>query len=305
LQKEFFQLIIKEIFNPDFGMFILEQETRSYYFRSLSNELREFELIGTILGLAIYNGVILDIHFPDVVYKKLMGRETTIKDLEMVSPELYQGMKTLLAFDGNVEEVYARDFSIEVDNFGVKDVVELKADGKNTPLTSENKEEYVELFVDYQLNKSVAKQFNAFKKGFDLVVNGPAFALFTPEELELVVCGEQVLDFDELEKAAEYESEEDFGPDHEVVKWFWECVRALSDENKKKLLHFSTGSDRAPIGGLKNLHLIIQRHGDGDERLPSSHTCFNHLLLPQYTTKEALSEKLMLALENSMGFGMI
>jgi ubiquitin-protein ligase E3 A len=28
----------------------------------------KFELIGIILGLAIYNGVILDVHFPMVVY---------------------------------------------------------------------------------------------------------------------------------------------------------------------------------------------------------------------------------------------
>lgn len=44
----------------------------------------------------------------------------------------------------------------------------------------------------------MAKQFDAFKRGFDLVVNGPAFAIFTPEELELLVCGEPVLDFEEL-----------------------------------------------------------------------------------------------------------
>jgi hypothetical protein len=50
-----------------------------------------------------------------------------------------------------------------------------------------------------------------------------------------------------------------------VVKWFWEVVHELSEERKKKLLHFATGSDRAPIGGLKNLQLVIQRSGgDGN-----------------------------------------
>lgn len=73
VQKEFFQLIVKEIFNPDFGMWTLDPETRNYYFSTTSQELREFELIGTILGLAIYNSVILDVHLPPAVYKKLMG----------------------------------------------------------------------------------------------------------------------------------------------------------------------------------------------------------------------------------------
>lgn len=67
MQKEFFQLIVKEIFNPDFGMFVMDKDTRSYWFSPLSQEFREFELIGTIIGLAIYNGVILDVHFPLVV----------------------------------------------------------------------------------------------------------------------------------------------------------------------------------------------------------------------------------------------
>jgi hypothetical protein len=53
-------------------------------------------------------------------YKKLMGRSTGLEDLAQVSPELYRGMNTLLSFDGNVQEVYDRNFQVEVDNFGQK-----------------------------------------------------------------------------------------------------------------------------------------------------------------------------------------
>ena len=35
-----------------------------------------------ILGLAIYNDVILDVHFPFVVYKKLMGHSCDLTDLK-------------------------------------------------------------------------------------------------------------------------------------------------------------------------------------------------------------------------------
>lgn len=37
-----------------------------------------YELIGIILGLSIYNNVNLDLKFPIVVYKKLMGIKTEI-----------------------------------------------------------------------------------------------------------------------------------------------------------------------------------------------------------------------------------
>ena len=40
---------------------------------------------GTLLGLAIYNNIVLDIHFPRVVYKKLLNQEVTFNDLQGVS----------------------------------------------------------------------------------------------------------------------------------------------------------------------------------------------------------------------------
>lgn len=37
-------------------------------------------------------------------------------------------------------------------------------------LLQENKSEYVQLYCDYILNKSIESQYNAFKKGFQLVI---------------------------------------------------------------------------------------------------------------------------------------
>jgi ubiquitin-protein ligase E3 A len=76
-------------------------------------------------------------------------------------------------------------------------------------------------------------------------------------------------------------------------------------EQKKRLLFFSTGSDRAPIGGLGSLPFVITRHGEDSDRLPSAHTCFNHLLLPEYKTKEKLQDRLLAAIDNAEGFGML
>lgn len=40
-------------------------------------------------------------------------------------------------------------------------------------------------------------------------------------------------------------------------------------------------------------------------RLPTAHTCFNALLLCDYSSKEKLRERLVKAISNSKGFGMI
>jgi len=68
------------------GMFTYNAETRTYWFNSNSTDFGEFELIGIILGLAIYNSVILDVHFPFVVYKKLMSVTPTLEDLRDINP---------------------------------------------------------------------------------------------------------------------------------------------------------------------------------------------------------------------------
>jgi ubiquitin-protein ligase E3 A len=44
--------------------------------------------------------------------------------------------------------------------------------------------------------------------------------------------------------------------------------------------------------------------GDAD-RLPTAHTCFNHMLLPSYTSKERLQQRLLMALDNAEGFGLM
>ena len=70
----------------------------------------------------------------------------------------------------------------------------------------------------------------------------------------------------------------------QVVKWFWQVVHGLQQEQQKQLLFFVTGSDRVPIKGLASLtpEFTISRAGPHSDRLPTAHTCFNHLLLPDY-----------------------
>jgi ubiquitin-protein ligase E3 A len=53
--------------------------------------------------MAIYNGVVLDVHFPSVVYKLLLGEEPLFSDLAQVDAELHRGLQQLLDFEGDVQ----------------------------------------------------------------------------------------------------------------------------------------------------------------------------------------------------------
>ena len=43
-----------------------------------------------------------------MIYKKLLGKPVCLSDLEEVDPPLYLGIKQLLEFDGDVEDVFCR-----------------------------------------------------------------------------------------------------------------------------------------------------------------------------------------------------
>jgi hypothetical protein len=110
VQKEFFQLLVREMFDEKYGkcrcgcdvnrnsylalgMFIWSEETgRCWFPRNLNVDedvLKEYKLIGRLIGLAIYNAVMLDIHLPMALYKKLLGHPMKLVDLRSVDPVSY------------------------------------------------------------------------------------------------------------------------------------------------------------------------------------------------------------------------
>ncbi|KAG2200418.1 hypothetical protein INT46_002285, partial [Mucor plumbeus] len=307
VQKEFFQLIVREIFDPKYGMFTFNEESRLCWFSPNpvvdDINIREYKLVGLLLGLAVYNSVILDLHFPLALYKKLMDVEVELSDLKRLDPSLGKGLERLLSFDGDIESEYDRPFQVDIQSFGHIFTCDLKPFGSKTQLNNENRTEFVGLYADFVLSKSVEKQFNAFKEGFNLVCQDSAIKIFRPEEVEQLICGSSDLDFDALETSTVYDG--GWTKDSDIIKHFWEIVHSFSYEEKKKLLFFATGSDRAPIGGLSKLQFVIAKNGGDSDRLPTSHTCYNVLLLCEYSSKEKLKERLLTSISNAEGFGMI
>jgi len=254
--------------------------------------------------------VILPVHFPLVIYKKLLRIPTTFEDLKAAFPAISKGLQRLLEYDGyDMEDVMSTNFSIQQPTFGGSITVNLKPNGDNIPVNQSNREEFVKLYATYLLTGSIRQQFDAFRKGFARLCNSPALPrLFSPEDLELLICGNPKLDFTQLESNTRYHG---FNipsgrkrPTEAVVENFWSLVHQMDIEQKKKLLFFVTGSDRAPIKGLQELKFVIQSGGTNEETLPTSHTCFNTLILPNYRNAEDLKNKLLIAINNSQGFGL-
>ena len=46
----------------------------------------EFRLIGLLYGLAVYNNILIDVQFPLVLYRKLLGAPVTWRDFQDHDP---------------------------------------------------------------------------------------------------------------------------------------------------------------------------------------------------------------------------
>ncbi|XP_072413883.1 probable E3 ubiquitin-protein ligase HECTD2 [Chiloscyllium punctatum] len=316
LTKEWFLLLIRQIFQPDYGMFTYQWDSRFYWFSSFKCEsYSEFQLVGTLMGLAVYNSITLNVRFPPFCYKKLLSPPVvpthqnatvgvallTLDDLRQLMPDLAHGLTALINYEGNIEEDFCSTFQIFQEEFGILKSYNLKPGGNRIPVTNQNRQEYVQLYIDFLLNKSIYKQFAAFYYGFHSVCASNALMLLLPEEVEILVCGSPELDIYALQKITQYEGYSKMDP---TIRYFWDVILGFSLELQKQLLHFTTGSDRVPVGGLADLSFKITKIDVPTDWLPVAHTCFNQLCLPPYKNKKELKQKLTIAISNTEGFGL-
>uniref|UniRef100_A0A667Z974 HECT and RLD domain containing E3 ubiquitin protein ligase 3 n=1 Tax=Myripristis murdjan TaxID=586833 RepID=A0A667Z974_9TELE len=303
--KEFFLLLLKELMDPVYGMFTHYTESNLLWFSDKCFvEHNWFNLIGIICGLAIYNSTVVDLHFPLVLYKKLLNVAPTLDDLKELSPTEGRSLQQLLDYDGDdVEETFCLNFAITRENYGLTEVKELIPGGENITVDKNNRKEFVEAYLRYVFTDSVSELYSAFSSGFLKVCGGKILSLFQPSELMAMVVGNNNYNWEEMEKNAVYKGE--YTATHPTVRMFWEVFHEFPLEKKKQFLLFLTGSDRIPIHGMESLRIVIQSTSAEEHYLPVAHTCYNLLDMPRYQTKEILRRRLTQAVEQYEGFSLV
>lgn len=169
--REWFQVMSRQMFNPDYALFIPVASDRTTFHPNKLSHINEahlmfFEFIGRVIGKALYEGRALDCHFSRAVYKRILGKPVSIKDMETLDLDYYKSLLWML--ENDIADIITETFSIETEEFGVTQIVDLIENGRNIPVTEENKQEYVHLVVEYRLTGSVKVQLEEFLKGMVL-----------------------------------------------------------------------------------------------------------------------------------------
>ncbi|PMB67467.1 E3 ubiquitin-protein ligase TOM1-like [Beauveria bassiana] len=310
--REWFQVLARQMFDPNNALFIpVSSDRTTFHPNKLSKfHLNEdsnagestdsihFKFIGRIIGKALYEGRLLDCFFSRAVYKRILGKSVSVKDMESFDPDYYKSLCWML--ENDITDIITETFSEEEDEFGVTKIVDLVPNGREIPVTEENKQEYVRLVVEHRLLTSVKDQMESFLKGFHEIIPAELISIFNEQELELLISGLPDIDIDDWRSNAEYHN---YTPSSQQVQWFWRAVRSFDKEELAKLLQFVTGTSKVPLNGFKELEgmngisrfNIHRDYGDKD-RLPTSHTCFNQLDLPEYDSYDTLRAQLYKAI---------
>ena len=311
--------------------------------------LWKFEMIGVLLSLAIYNGITLPVTFPLALYDYILCEEHNSEGMSAVDyiadgwPTLARSFRGFLAYPGEVEDVFMRDYTFSFSAFGQNIDVDMQAfrdrtwpdfssgfdsqsrssgiplcpslndaswrrpmDVQTEPstVTSKNRDRYVDDYVEWLTYKSVERQLVAFTRGFHTCLHRTSLSFFTPSTLRSLVEGSPTISISLLRtQAVRYEPP--YHATHPTIQDFWAVVEEYDDEEKKGLLEFVTANERIPITGYNSVKFEIIRIGGDTESLPTSSTCFGKLWLPEYKGREKLRKKLGIAIRNSEGFGIV
>jgi len=114
-----------------------------------------------------------------------------------------------------------------------------------------------------------------------------------------MISGLPEIDIDDLKETTNYVN---YVRDSQVITWFWEILtQEYDNQMRASFVQFFSGTSKVPLEGFKALkgmngtQKFSIHKAYNTNSLPTSHTCFNQLDLPDYPSKDILRQKLTYA----------
>jgi E3 ubiquitin-protein ligase HUWE1 len=113
--REWFQVLARGMFNPNYALFTpVASDKTTFHPSRLSGVNQEhlmfFKFIGRIIGKALYENRVLDCHFSRAVYKRILGKSISIKDMESLDLDYYKSLLWIL--ENDITDIITENFSV-------------------------------------------------------------------------------------------------------------------------------------------------------------------------------------------------
>ena len=124
--------------------------------------------------------------------------------------------------------------------------------------------------------------------------------IFNAKQLEHLICGTQRIDIELLKRHTDFAN--GVSPDEPYIKWFFESLEGLSDEEQRRFVRFAYGQDSLPANDdewkrsrTANMRIMpAQKKGDKenqDELMITAQTCFFDVVVPKYSAQSLMDER--------------
>ncbi|MBA0605993.1 hypothetical protein Godav_018519 [Gossypium davidsonii] len=243
-----------------------------------SKVIEYFRLVGRVMAKALQDGRLLDLPLSTSFYKLVLGEELDLHDIPSFDSEFGKILLELhligcrkkylelmgddsgdaiadLRFRGAPIEDLCLDFTLP----GHPDYI-LKPGDETVDIN--NLEEYISLVVDATVKTGIMRQMEAFRAGFNQVFDIASLQIFTPQELDYLLCGRRELW--EAETLADHiKFDHGYTAKSPVIINLLEIMGEFAPDQQRAFCQFVTGAPRLPPGGLAVLNpkLTIVRKG--------------------------------------------
>lgn len=319
VRREWFELICAQLFDAKNQLFTSFHEGQQSLVHPNPNrpshlKLKHFEFAGRVVGKCLYESALggsyrqlVRARFTRSFLAQVIGLRVHYKYFEQDDPDLYLS-KVKYLLENNIDEIDTELHFIEeqYDTSGqLIKTVELIPNGLKIRVRDASKHQYLDALAQFRLATSVRSELEAFLKGLNELIPDNLLSIFDENELELLLCGTghyAIGDFKQHHVVNGNSMEF-----RRIVGWFWAAVSNFTQEEMARLLQFTTGCSQLPPGGFKELSPRFQiTAAPTFGNLPTAHTCFNQLCLPDYDSYEHFEKSLLLAIsEGTEGFGMV
>ena len=315
LFREWFIILIEELEKKEMKLFEKSEcDEISYIFhRNLNKDsfwsFKYFKFIGKLMAKSIIDNITINLSFNSLIYKLILEEKIKFEDLKNIDTYLYSSLlslKNMKPEDLDLMEIY---YTYQYEDSNGKLITdELIEGGEDIKVT--NIDDYIDKRINYMVKKAKVL-VEHIQEGLFAYIPKYIIKSLNSYELELLICGRPFIDVNDWKQNSIYKGK--FTKSSTCVKWFWEEIFKLDQENLRRFLQFSTGSSRVPINGFQNLEsnrgeiakycLNSVPYNKNGNNFIRAHTCFNRLDVPVFKKKDEVHDAIQFVLKNITGFG--
>ena len=316
--RDWYQNMFKDIMSPNKKLFLVNPYKSIEPFNILiypkypGMRMELYEFIGKFIIKSIVDMILIRNFIINKVHLKLITKnQITLEDIKYFNLDLYQRLKYVN--DNKVLNNKQLESVRFIWNTGTNQEIELVQGGRNIFLNDQNKSIFINKVIYVEAIMPYEEQIKYIQKGLFSILGDGIQGVFTEEEMNFIISGQDDIDLRDLKENVIYKGE--YNENHPAIKMFWEKLVTLNKNELIKFLQFSTGSSAVPIdgfGSLKDIRGRIQKFtiepfmnysADNPDiyqfHAIESRKQYNTIILPKYKTKKELNDAINMIIANT------